>query len=484
MSATIETGTSLPPPASGWPRRDRLGAMLHGPIAPTLLRLAWPNLLMMVAQSSTGLVETWFVSRLGTATLAGAALVVPVLMLMQNMSQGAMGGGISSAIARALGGGRRREADHLARHAVAINSVLGLAFSALLLLLGPVLYRRLGGHDESLAAALAYSNVLAGGLVLMWVMNALASVVRGTGNMIVPGLVICGGALSLVPLSPCLIFGLGPFPRLGIAGAGYALLAYYGIGAAILAWYCVSGRNAVRLERGPLAWSHARDILRVGALATLNPLLTNGLIAASTALIGAYAGTAALAGFGTAARLEYLIIPIAFGIGAPLVAMVGSNIGAGQPARALRIALVGGAMAFVVSEAIGVTAALWPRAWMQLFSVDPATLDVGSAYLRTVGPVFGFFGLGFTLYFASQGAGRLAWPLASGFLRLLVTIIGGWVVLATTHSVASFFVASATGMLLYGAVTCAAIAAGVWFEPRVAPATSGPVDGKPTKEPP
>ncbi|MCH3763260.1 hypothetical protein LZC19_09870, partial [Campylobacter coli] len=93
-------------------------------IAPTLARLAWPNILMMLAQSATGLIETWFLARLGTPVLAGEALVVPVLMLMQNMSQGAMGGGISAAVARTLGAGRQQEADQLVLHAVVLNAAL------------------------------------------------------------------------------------------------------------------------------------------------------------------------------------------------------------------------------------------------------------------------------------------------------------------------------------------------------------------------
>jgi len=180
-------------------------------------------------------------------------------------------------------------------------------------------------------------------------------------------------------------------------------------------------------------------------------------------MVGAYAGTAALAGYGTAARLEYLVIPVAFGIGAPLVAMVGANIGAGQQQRALRIALTGGAMAFAVAETIGLAAAFWPEAWLRLFGAEGPMLEAGSAYLRTVGPVFGFFGMGFTLYFASQGAGRLAWPLLAGMLRLLVAVAGGWAVLRSTGSLGWFFAASALAMVLYGTVTATAVASGQWF---------------------
>ncbi|QKQ57392.1 MATE family efflux transporter [Achromobacter xylosoxidans] len=438
--------------------------MLHAPIAPTLARLAWPNILMMLAQSATGLIETWFLARLGTPVLAGVALVVPVLMLMQNMSQGAMGGGISAAVARTLGAGRQREADQLVLHAVVLNAALGIVFCALLLAFGPQLYRALGAEGATLDAALAYSNVIFGGIVLMWLMNAFASVIRGTGNMLVPGAVICGGAALLVPLSPCLIFGWGPFPALGVAGGGWALVTYYAAGTLVLGGYCLSGRNAARLTRSRLHLSLMRSILRVGALATLNPLLTNGLVALTVALVGAYAGTAAVAGYGIAVRLEYLMIPLAFGLGAPMVAMVGANIGAGQPERALRIALTGGAMAFALAEVIGLAAALFPEAWLRLFGAQDHMLATGAAYLRIVGPVYGFFALGFSMYFASQGAGRLKWPLWAGVLRLAIAIGLGGAVLRLTGSLAGFFAVAALAMAVYGLVILAAVASGSWFE--------------------
>src|SRR6476660_3233492 len=137
---------------------SRTHALLRGAIVPTLLRLAWPNILVMLAQASTGLIETWWVSRLGTEALAGMALVFHGFMMMQMLSAGAMGGGISSAVARALGSGRRDDADALVWHAVIINVALGIACSVPVLTLGPSLYRALGGEGDSLQAALSYSN--------------------------------------------------------------------------------------------------------------------------------------------------------------------------------------------------------------------------------------------------------------------------------------------------------------------------------------
>jgi Na+-driven multidrug efflux pump len=219
----------------------------------------------------------------------------------------------------------------------------------------------------------------------------------------------------------------------------------------------------VRLRRVPLRWPLFADILRVGGVGAISTLQTTLTVALTTGLVGAHGGPDAVAGYGTGARLEYLLIPLVFGLGAPLVALVGTNIGAGQRQRALRIALVGGALAFGLTEAIGVAASIWPVAWLGLFGHDPRMLETGSAYLRVVGPAYGFFGLGLSLYFASQGAGRLLWPLLGGFARMVIAVGGAWLVLGSSGSLAGAFVALAAALVVYGVTVSGAIATGVWF---------------------
>jgi len=460
MSATVAA------PGLQSVHNPRTQALLQGPILPTLLRLAWPNVLVMLAQASTGLIETWFVARLGTDALAGMALVFPGFMMMQMLSGGAMGGGISSAIARALGARQRDQADALVLHAIIINVALGLVFSVSVLAFGPSLYRALGGEAGSLAAALSYSNVVFAGTSLVWLMNALASVIRGTGNMFVPAVAICGSVVLLIPLSPCLIFGLGPFPPLGIAGGGVAVVFTTALTASVLGWYILSGRCLVRLRLVRPRWTLFRNILRVGAVAAVSTLQTTLTVALTTALVGSAFGPDAIAGYGTGGRLEYLLVPLVFGLGAPLVALVGTNIGAGQRARALRIALTGGALAFLLTETVGLTAAIWPTAWLGLFGHDPRMLEIGTAYLRMVGPAYGFFGLGLSLYFASQGAGRLFWPLLAGMLRMVIAVGGGWLALRATGSSAWLFLALSLALVAYGGMLSTAVASGAWFRRR------------------
>ena len=444
--------------------RTRL--LLEAPIAPTLLRLGAPNVLVMLAQAGVGLIETYFVGKLGTDALAGMALVFPAVMLMQMTSAGAMGGGIASAIARALGARRRNDADALVLHALLIAAVFALAFMVTVVAGGRWLYTRMGGSGGALDAALVYSNWVFGGALLVWLFNTLSAVIRGAGNMALPAYVTVAGAVLLLPLSPLLIFGWGPLPGLGIAGGAIALLLYYLASSAVLAAYLWSSRSLLRpsLRGLQLRWALFADILRVGLVGTVSTVATNLAIGITTALVGAY-GTAAIAGYGTASRLEYLLVPLVFGLGAPLVAMVGTCIGAGQRERALRATWIGAAIAFAMTEAIGLWAAAYPAAWLSLFNTEPAMIEAGSHYLRIVGPWYGFFGLGLVLYFASQGAGRLLWPVLGNIARLVVAVAGGWLALHGGYAIAGVFAAQAAAMVVYGIANAWAIAGGAWFGP-------------------
>jgi putative MATE family efflux protein len=437
--------------------------LLEGPIAPTLLALALPNVVMLLAQVAINVLEAYFVGWLGTDALAGVSVTFPLVMLMQTMSAGGMGGGVASAVARALGAGRRDEADALVAHAIVIALALAAVFTAALLGGGRALYGAMGAEGGTLEAALAYSNVIFAGAAAVWLFNTLAAVIRGTGNMRLPAAVVLGGAAALAALSPALIFGWGPLPRLGVRGAAVAVVAYYAAGALVFLGYLLSGRSLVRLSPAAVRFQRARfgAILRVGGPSLVNNVQTNLTVVLLTALVGPF-GSVALAGYGIGVRLEYLQIPIVFGFGSALVTMVGTNVGAGRRQRATRVAWTGALMAAVVTEAIGLGAALAPRAWLGLFSVDPGVLAAGATYLRTVGPVYGFFGLGLALYFASQGAGRLGWPLLAGALRLAVAGGGGWLAMHWGADLAGLFRVMALALVVFGSTVAAAIYLGAW----------------------
>jgi putative MATE family efflux protein len=433
--------------------------LLAAPIVSSLLRLSAPGLLLVAFQTMVSVGDTYFVGRLGTAPLAGLALVFPLIMLLQMTSAGAMGGGVSSAIARALGGGNAAMARRLVVHALVIAAAMAAAFTLLILLFGGAIYRLLGGSGETLQHALAYSNIVFAGAITVWLANTLSSVLRGTGNMLVPALTLIASAVVHLPLSGALVLGLGPLPKLGIAGAGVAYVTTFGIAGLAMAFAVLRPSSALRPRAEDLAleWRLFREILRVGALSVASAVQTVLTAIIVTGFVGRY-GTAALAGYGVGLRLELLQIPLVFAVGQALVVLVGTHIGAGRAARAKRIAWVGAAFAASISLTIGVIVALFPLAWVGLFSEDPAVLESGSRYLRTVAPFYPFLGAGIALYFASQGAGRVLWPVLAGTARLLAVIAGG--VLAA--SLQAVFGVIALGLVVLGALTMLFVGRARW----------------------
>lgn len=220
-----------------------------------------------------------------------------------------------------------------------------LAFTLAQMLFGRSIYRAMGGGGPALEQAMAHSNVLFGGALVFWIFNALASILRGSGNMLLPSVTLLCTALAHLGLSPLLVFGWGSLQGWGVAGAAASSLIVNAAGALVMGTRLLRPGGVIHLHRVPwrLSVDLLRDILRVGIPASLNPVLANSSIAVSTALAGSFR-MAALAAYGVAARLEYILVPIAFGFGTALTAMVATNIGAGQPQRALRVAWTGGAV--------------------------------------------------------------------------------------------------------------------------------------------
>ena len=443
------------------PSSARTQKLLSGPVLPTLASLAAPGLVLAIMQTSVSIADTHFVGRLGTDALAGLALVFPLVMLLQMTSAGAMGGGVSSAIARALGAGNAAGARRLVVHAIVIALCAGLVFTGLLVGLGHGLYGLLGGKAGALAQALAYSDIVFSGAVLVWLGNTLASVLRGSGNTLVPAAIWIAAGAAQIPLSWALTLGRGPFPALGITGTAIAYVCAAALATIAMGAYL--WRSALRPRREDWALEGAifRDILRVGLVSSVSALQTVITAVLVTGFVGTF-GTAALAGYGVGLRLELMQVPIVFAIGQSLVVLVGTNIGAGQAARAKRIAWIGTGIAASCSAAIGLTTALVPSLWVTIFSSDPAVLETGSTYLRIVAPFYALFGAGVTLYFASQGAGKVVWPVLAGTARLAAVLAGGWYAATVLGSLTAVFAAIAVGLALLGLVTMAAVHRTPW----------------------
>ena len=445
-------------------RAARTKLLLEGPIGPTLTRLAAPNVIAMLVTAAMSVAEGAFAGALGVSALAGLALVFPLVMLAQMLSAGSMGGAISSAVARALGSGDPARAGRLVAAAWIIALAAAAIFALLILVFGRPLFAALGGGEEAVEQAMSYAFVAFPAGFALWLCHSTLSVVRGAGNMGFPSLTLLIVSLASIPLAGAFALGWGPAPALGMSGLALGPALAFALGAVVAVAYVLTGRAGIPVSFSGLRWELFADILRVGVIASLNAAQTVLTITVMVALVGRH-GEAALAGYGLGARLEFLMVPVVFGVGAAMTAMVGANIGAGDRARALRVGWTGSLAAAALVGAIGLFFAVFPDLWLGLFLTadDAAAMEAGRGYFCIVAPFYAFFAVGLALYFASQGAGRIVWPVAGSVLRMIVAIGGALAAASLTDlGLTGVYIGVAAGMTAYGAFTMAAIRITRW----------------------
>lgn len=423
--------------------------LLRAPISVMLWKLAGPNVIAITMLTAVTFADAWYVGQLGTAALASIALVFPFQTLMQMMSAGAIGGGVTSSVARALGADNPDKAASVTWHAVVIGFAMSFVFVVLLGVFSRPVFSLLGGEGEALDGAVGYAQIAFGAALAIWMLYILSAALRGMGDTVTPARAITISSITQIALSGALTLGWGFFPSVGVLGPATAMVICQGTAALYLGIHLLLGKARVQLRPHPIEWSIIKDIAQVGGIGLFNSFFMAMTVVFVTGFIGNY-GTEALAGYGLGARLELMLVPLSFGIGAALTAAVGANFGAKQYARARRIAWAGSAVTLVVAGAIGFTVALAPWLWLDLFTSDPDAYAYGDMYLGIAGPFYALFGAGQALYFASQGTGRVILPVAASGVRFFVVVGFGAAAVALGWDVSAVFWTVAAGLVLIG----------------------------------
>jgi Na+-driven multidrug efflux pump len=344
-----------------------------------------------------------------------------------------------------------------------IGACAGLIFTVMMLAFGRTFYALLGGSGGVIEQAAQYSQVLFSGAIAIWLVNTLASVVRGTGDMRIPSVTLIGTAIIQVAVGGGLGLGLFGLPMLGMRGVAAGQLTAFTLGAMFLAWYLASGRSRLQLNFAAFKFQRDMfvDILKVGALSCVSPLQTVLTVLVFTKILASF-GTETLAGYGMGSRLEFLLTPIAFAFGVASVPMVGMAIGAGLVARARQVAWTASAAAGLTVGLIGLVVAIWPGLWVSLYTSDPGVTAAAYSYFALAGPAFGFFGIGACLYFSSQGAAKVGGPVLAGTARLLLVGIGGWWLASSGAPAWTLFALVAAAMVTYGLGTAISVRVTRW----------------------
>ncbi len=442
----------------------RTAQLITAPPLPLLAKMATPNSLAFFIQAGVSMTEVWFIGQLGIVSLAAIALVFPLLMLTQMMSGGAMGGAVAASIARSMGAGDIDRAESLIWHTIALAAMGAVSFLGFYLVFGEWFLKLLGGSGDVLTQAMSYCVILFSGGLFLWLMGSISAVYRGLGNMQFPAMLMILSACIQVPLSGVLVLGAFGVPSLGIAGAAVSAVVSAMIISAVMLARLAFGNLIIRLHISKLGFNraHFEEILTVFRPASLSPLFSVATILTLTAIVSRF-GEQALAGYGIGSRIEFLMVPLVFGLGASMTSLVGMSIGAGDVDRAEMVGWTGGITACVLAGSIGTLLAVFPDAWIPLFTDDAAVYEVARDYMQIVGPAYAFFGLGLSLYFASQGAGAMRWPVLATLIRFFIAV-GGAILLGFSMDLGlrGVFYAASGAMLVYGVTIAGSLKLGAW----------------------
>ena len=314
-----------------------------------------------------------------------------------------------------------------------------------------------------LAQAIGYTQIFFGGAVLPWLMNTMAGVLRGTGNMKLPSLLMLSSAACQIVLGGTLGLGLGPIPSFGMRGVAAGSLTAYLISVSVMGWYLFSGRARVvpKIRGLRIQGSMLFDILKVGAVSCFSPLQSVLTISIFTHMLAGF-GTEILAGYGIGARLEFLLTSVSFAFGIASVPMIGMAVGAKRIARARRIAWTAGAVAFLSVGAIATLIAIFPDLWVNIFTDNAGVREAAQKYLATAAPMYAFIGLASSMYFSSQGAAKVLGPVLAQTARLIFIGAGGWWLSTHNATASNFFVLAAASMGVLGVLSCLSVILTRW----------------------
>lgn len=416
----------------------------------TIVRLAWPNLISFGAQLMMLAVDGAVAARLGQQELAAVALILPLQMLLVQAANGAFGAATAGAVARAVGAGNPVLVRNVASHALMLATALGIFFACLGGTFAQNLIAAIGGSGAALELASAYAVVLFPAAIAIWINGALTGIVRGAKMMWVPTYCAIAAAVIHLALAPALAFGFAGLPALGLRGLAYSFLTAYVVTLAPLVWMACRHRLLQEILPKKLDRDLLATMLRTAGLAVITTSLSNISVMLSTRLVSSY-GSEVLAGYGLAARLEYVVAPLVFSVGTALVTLCGHARGAGQMELARRYAIIGVSGCTLIAGLFGAFLAIYPNAWIHLFSPPLAISNAAHDYLRVAGFAYGFFGAGLTAFFACQAFGDMRRPLFGAVLRIIIIAVGGGI--ATSHFNASpmpLFIALSLGLVAYG----------------------------------
>ena len=447
------------------------------PFSKIFFRLAIPNLFSTLMSSATVIFDLWYIGLIGMSELAGVAYIFPIFMLTSMLSNGAFGGAISGATARAFGSKNIFQAECIFRSAVLIAISFSIIMMFLFFSFAETFFSSFIIDSDVIISTLSYGNILLMGIILIWLFNIIIAVTRGSGNTLVPAIgwfIVLFSHIIMASLN--LDYNDGQlFLKENIKlfdekiifsaleWAAISLLTGYFIGIVfVLYFYSMCKHSYSFIIKDFFKLNGIINLFKSGMLAGCQSLMTISLAIFCTIIIGSF-GTDWAAGFGIAIRLELLLIPIIFGIGGALIAIVGANVGAKKFLRAVKMTWKGTFISVFIVGFIGLFFSIYPNLWSSLFTESVEIHETSKLYLQVVAPFYAFFALGLGLYFTCQAFNTLFWPVVGTFIRLIFVILSTFLLFNfNIDSPYLVFVTMALGLIIYGLFISLSLQLGPW----------------------
>lgn len=422
------------------PSRRPSEAILKGPVAGTLIRLAGPVVLANVLQTAYQLTDTFWVGRLGANAVAAVSLSFPVIFLLISIGAGIT---IAGTILVAQYEGRQdpQQVNYIAAQTYTFVTIVAVILSVTGYFIAEPALRLIGASPDVLPAATSYLEISFMGLAFVYGYFVFQALFRGVGDVNMPLYVVFGTVLLNAVLDPVLIMGWGPFPEMGVSGAALATVTTQGIAAVVGFGLLLSGLRPIRINLRDMwpNWKHAERIARLGFPASIEQSTRALGLTAMTTLVAAY-GSGAVAAYGIGSRIFSFVLIPALGLSMATSAAVGQNIGAGQWLRAHHTTKVGSWIAFGALSVAGAITFIWAEVIVAAFIPgEQAVIESGAEFLRISAPTWGFIGVQTAIGGSLTGAGRT-------FVSMSLALISLWVLQFPT----AFFLSERWGFGLDG----------------------------------
>jgi len=403
-------------------QENKMGVM---PVGKLILSMAWPAMIAMMIQALYNVVDSFFVSRIGTEALAAVTYVFPFQFMMISVAVGT-GVGINSLISRRLGAKRFSDADIAASHGYMLSFFSWIPFLFIGILLADPLMRFMSNTDYVVDNGAIYLRIIMIGSIMVFIQVTTEKILQATGNMIVPMLCGIAGAITNMVLDPLMIFGLGPFPKLGVMGAAIATIGGQIAAFAIGQYVLFARKHPVKVRLRGWKWDRGivKDIYAVGGPAIVMQGIGSVLQFCMNMILGGFTETA-VAVMGVYGRLQSFIFMPVFGLNQGVLPIMGYNYGARNRKRFMEAFKKGFAFAFCIMALGLILFQIFPHQLLALFNAnnDAEMFEIGVPAFRAISLCFlpASFGIMSSTIFQASGHGFIS--LWGSLIRQLVGIL-------------------------------------------------------------